>query len=127
MTTSNDEVTRLRELAAACYAGLGTECKLPEPWLDALSSAAGGKAFTTDGLLPFFEAKADAVLDDALYYAPAIAKKPMPVAYPRRVASHIYEYSPDVLVVFDPVDGGSSILGAARTLDEAITIRDRKD
>jgi len=49
----SDEVTRLRELAAVCYAGLGGECDLPEPWLDALLEAAEGRPFTTEGLLPF--------------------------------------------------------------------------
>jgi len=47
------EVQRLRQLAATCYAGLGAECNLPEPWLDALLNAAEGRSFSTDGLLPF--------------------------------------------------------------------------
>lgn len=47
------ERDRLRELAAVCYAGLGGECNLPDAWLDALSCAAHGQPFTTDGLLPF--------------------------------------------------------------------------
>lgn len=47
------EVASLRELAATCYAGLGAECNLPEPWLDALNAAANGEPFSTDGLLPF--------------------------------------------------------------------------
>ena len=41
------------ELAAACYAGLGAECNLPESWLDALSAAANGEPFSAEGLLPF--------------------------------------------------------------------------
>lgn len=53
------EIARLRELAATCYAGLGAECNLPEPWLKALSAAANGEPFSTDGLLPF-----DADIDD---------------------------------------------------------------
>lgn len=48
-----DEVTKLRALAATCYAGLGAECNLPENWLDALNAAANGEPFTTAGLLPF--------------------------------------------------------------------------
>lgn len=47
------QIHQLRSLASACYAGLGAECNLPEPWLDALSAAANGKPFDTDGLLPF--------------------------------------------------------------------------
>ena len=43
----------LRGLAAACYAGLGVECNLPENWLDALNAAANGEEFDTEGLLPF--------------------------------------------------------------------------
>jgi hypothetical protein len=48
-----DEVERLRGLAATCYAGLGAECNLPEPWLDVLNAAANGDPFDTEGLLPF--------------------------------------------------------------------------
>ena len=47
------EIERLRELASTCYAGLGAECNLPEAWLDALSAAASGEPFSTEGLLPF--------------------------------------------------------------------------
>lgn len=51
--TGEGEIQRLRGLAATCYAGLGAECNLPEPWLDALNAAANGDPFSTDGLLPF--------------------------------------------------------------------------
>lgn len=47
------ERDRLRDLAATVYAGLGAECDLPEPWLDALLAASEGKPFSTEGLLPF--------------------------------------------------------------------------
>lgn len=47
------KVNRLIELSSVCYTGLGAECDLPEAWLDALSQAAYGKEFSTDGLLPF--------------------------------------------------------------------------
>lgn len=47
------ENARLRELVFACYAGLGGECDLPEPWLDALSHAGHGEPFSVEGLLPF--------------------------------------------------------------------------
>lgn len=53
LTERPNEVERLRELAAACYAGLGAECDLPERWLDALSAAANGQPFSTEGLLPY--------------------------------------------------------------------------
>lgn len=43
----------LRGLAATCCAGLGAECNLPENWLDALSAAANGEPFDSEGLLPF--------------------------------------------------------------------------
>ena len=36
---ADDEVTRLRELAMTCYAGLVAECDLPEPWADAFLAA----------------------------------------------------------------------------------------
>lgn len=48
-----NEVVRLRELAACCYAGLGAECNLPDNWLNVLQAAAEGNPFTTDGLLPY--------------------------------------------------------------------------
>lgn len=48
-----EEVERLRELAATCYAGLGAECDLPEAWLDVLNAAANGEPFSTEGLLPY--------------------------------------------------------------------------
>lgn len=51
--TVNEEVDRLRELAATCYAGLGAECDLPANWLDVLTAAANGEPFSLDGLLPF--------------------------------------------------------------------------
>jgi len=57
----HDEVQSLRELAATCYAGLGTECNLPEAWLDALLAASNGEPFSTDGLLPYSAAPAAAV------------------------------------------------------------------
>jgi hypothetical protein len=47
------EIQQLRRLAWTCYAGLGGECNLPEPWLDALNAAAYGEPFSTEGLLPF--------------------------------------------------------------------------
>lgn len=53
MKWRDQEIERLRNLAGTCYAGLGAECNLPEPWLDALSAAANGEPFSTDGLLPF--------------------------------------------------------------------------
>lgn len=49
----DEEIDRLRELAATCYVGLGSEYDLPEKWLDALNAAANGEPFSVDGLLPF--------------------------------------------------------------------------
>ena len=54
------DILRLRELAATCYAGLGAELDLPEPWLDALLAASEGKEFTVEGLLPFTRGNPDA-------------------------------------------------------------------
>lgn len=51
------KLAALRELAATCYAGLGAEHDLPEAWLDALSAAADGRPFSTDGLLPYTASK----------------------------------------------------------------------
>ena len=45
------EVAGLRSLAAAAYQGAGAH-DWPVPWLDALSAAANGDLFSTDGLLP---------------------------------------------------------------------------
>ncbi len=60
---ATSEVKSLRALAAACYAGLGAECNLPERWLDVLSAAANGEPFDTEDLLPFeFEARSPATV-----------------------------------------------------------------
>lgn len=48
-----EEIERLRQLAAVCYAGLGSECNLPDAWLDVFLAACNGEPFETDGLLPF--------------------------------------------------------------------------
>ena len=59
LESAQAELKRLRDLAAICYAGLGAECNLPEPWLDALSAAANGEPFSAEGLLPFVVSKPD--------------------------------------------------------------------
>lgn len=38
---------------------------------------------------------------------------------PKMVEDNIYQYSEELFVVFDPTDGGSSIVGAYRTLEES--------
>lgn len=53
----HSKLAALRELAATCYVGLGTEHDLPEAWLDALSAAADGRPFSAAGLLPYTAGK----------------------------------------------------------------------
>jgi hypothetical protein len=48
-----EEILRLRDLAAVCYAGLCAELDLPEKWADVFLAASNGESFDTDGLLPF--------------------------------------------------------------------------
>jgi len=49
---ANAEVERLRELCGMAYQLAGVH-DAPEKWLDALSNAASGRPFSTDGLLPY--------------------------------------------------------------------------
>ena len=60
------ELVRLRQLAAACYAGLGAEHNLPEKWLDVLDAAANGKTFEVDGLLPYYNINSTIAEQDVL-------------------------------------------------------------
>lgn len=53
MANDDNEVARLRELAAVCYAGLVAECNLPDRWADVFLAASQGRPFSTDDLLPF--------------------------------------------------------------------------
>ena len=48
-----EEILRLRDLAAVCYAGLCAELDLPEKWCDVFHAALSGAPFSTEGLLPF--------------------------------------------------------------------------
>ena len=50
---AQNEIIRLRDLAATCYAGLVAECDLPDAWADVFLAASQGESFTTDDLLPF--------------------------------------------------------------------------
>ena len=61
-TKMAEEVNALRSFAATCYAGLGAECNLTGPWLDALLNASQGRSFSTDGLLPYEAVPIDMVL-----------------------------------------------------------------
>lgn len=47
------EVEALRELCGMAYQLAGVH-NAPEKWLDALSNAAAGRPFSTDGLLPYW-------------------------------------------------------------------------
>lgn len=47
------EIDALRELCGMAYQLAGVH-NAPEKWLDALSNAAAGRPFSTDGLLPYW-------------------------------------------------------------------------
>lgn len=52
------EIEALRELCGMAYQLAGVH-DAPEEWLDALSNAAAGRSFSTDGLLPYIPQASD--------------------------------------------------------------------